>query len=73
FGSGAASLTLQFLATFGLFFLIVQYLQLVLDYSPLQSALALMPIAVPVMALSVVAPLLIPRIGLRALTATGVA
>ena len=44
-----------------------------LDYSPLQSALALMPIAVPVMALSVVAPLLIPRIGLRALTATGVA
>lgn len=34
FGSGAASLTLQFLATFGLFFLIVQYLQLVLDYSP---------------------------------------
>lgn len=73
FGSSAASLTLQFLATFGLFFLIVQYLQLVLDFSPLQSALALTPIAVPVMALSVVAPLLIPRIGLRILTAIGVA
>ncbi|NMM87593.1 MFS transporter [Rhodococcus sp. SRB_17] len=73
FGSGAASLTLQFLATFGLFFLIVQYLQLVLDYSPLQSALALFPIAVPVMLLSVVSPLLIPLVGLRILTASGVA
>lgn len=73
FGSGAASLTLQFLATFGLFFLIVQYLQLVLDFSPLQSALALFPIAVPVMLLSVVSPLLIPLVGLRILTASGVA
>lgn len=73
FGVGAASLTLQFLATFGLFFLIVQHLQLVLGYSPLQSALALAPIAVVVLALSMAAPLLIPLFGLRVLTFVGLA
>ncbi|PTR24842.1 EmrB/QacA subfamily drug resistance transporter [Rhodococcus sp. OK519] len=73
FGVGAVSLLMQFLATFGLFFLIVQHLQLVLDYSPLQSALALAPIAVVVLALSVAAPWLIPRIGLRVLTFVGLA
>lgn len=73
FGVGAASLLLQFFATFGLFFLIVQHLQLVLDYSPLQSALALAPIAVVVIALSVAAQWLIPLIGLRVLTAVGLA
>ncbi|TSD49310.1 MFS transporter [Rhodococcus sp. KBS0724] len=73
FGSSATSLVLQFLATFGMFFMLVQYLQLVLDYSPLQSALALLPMAVPVMALSVVSPLLIPLVGLRILTAVGIA
>ncbi|QKT13492.1 MFS transporter [Rhodococcus sp. W8901] len=71
FGVGATSLLLQFFATFGLFFLIVQHLQLVLDYSPLQSALALAPIAVVVLALSVLAPLLIPLLGLRAMTFGG--
>ncbi|MCE4268790.1 MFS transporter [Rhodococcus sp. ACPA4] len=73
FGSSATSLVLQFLATFGMFFMLVQYLQLVLDYSPLQSALALLPMAVPVMALSVVSPLLIPLVGLRILTSVGIA
>ncbi|ORL03311.1 MFS transporter [Prescottella equi] len=73
FGVGAVSLLMQFLATFGLFFLIVQHLQLVLGYSPLQSALALAPIAVVVIGLSVAAPWLIPRIGLRILTILGLA
>lgn len=73
FGVGATSLLLQFLATFGLFFLIVQHLQLVLGYSPLQSALALAPIAVVVIGLSVAAPWLIPRVGLRILTFVGLA
>lgn len=73
FGVGAVSLLMQFLATFGLFFLIIQHLQLVLGYSPLQSALALAPIAVVVIALSVAAPWLIPHLGLRVLTFVGLA
>ncbi|MFD4366822.1 MFS transporter [Rhodococcus sp. NPDC058521] len=73
FGSGSLSLTLQFLATLGLFFIAVQYMQLVLGYTPLQSALALTPIAIPVVLMSVIVPLLIPRFGLRFLNAAGMA
>ena len=43
FGSGSLSVAVQFLASFGMFFLLLQLLQLVFDYTPLQSALALMP------------------------------
>ncbi|WP_439031638.1 MFS transporter [Gordonia terrae] len=43
FGSGALSVAVQFLASFGMFYLLLQLLQLVFDYSPLQSAVALMP------------------------------
>lgn len=43
FGAGALSVAMQFFATFGVFFLLLQQLQLVFGYSPLQSAFALMP------------------------------
>ncbi len=73
FGAGAASVTLQFLASFALFYLIVQYMQLVLDYSPLQSGLALAPMIVPTMAISAAIPWLLPRLGLRWLSVAGLA
>ncbi|MGW0173778.1 MFS transporter [Rhodococcus sp. NPDC003322] len=73
FSAGSLSMTLQYLASFALFFLIVQYMQLVLGYSPLMSGLALAPIAVPVMAMSAVIPWLLPRIGLRWLSVIGLA
>lgn len=73
FGAGAASLTLQFVGTFGLFFLLIQYMQLVLDYSALQAALALAPMSVPMIAVSAVTPWLIPRVGMRTLTFAGLA
>ncbi|MFC9789065.1 MFS transporter [Rhodococcus sp. NPDC127528] len=71
FGAGAASITLQFLASFALFYLIVQYMQLVLGYSPLQSGLALAPMIVPTMLLSAAIPWLLPRVGLRWLSVAG--
>ncbi|MGW5522858.1 MFS transporter [Gordonia sp. NPDC003950] len=43
FGSGALSVALQFFASFGAFYLLLQRLQLVFGYTPLQSAFALMP------------------------------
>lgn len=43
FGSGSLSVAVQFLASFGMFYLVLQLLQLVFGYSPLQSAVALMP------------------------------
>lgn len=71
FGSGTLSIILQFLVMFGVFLLLVQYLQLVLGYRPLQSALALAPIAVPLVSLSVIAPWLSDRVGLRLVTVSG--
>ncbi|MFZ2512364.1 MAG: MFS transporter [Gordonia sp. (in: high G+C Gram-positive bacteria)] len=43
FSSGALSVMLQFFASFGLFYLILLLLQLVFGYSPLKSAVALIP------------------------------
>ncbi|MEE4021915.1 MFS transporter [Gordonia sp. PKS22-38] len=43
FGAGSLSIAMQFFASFGVFYLMLQQLQLVFDYTPLQSAFALMP------------------------------
>lgn len=71
FGSGALSVTLQFMVMFGVAYLIVQYVQLILGYGALKSALALAPIGVPLVALTAVTPWLSPRVGLRLLTVPG--
>lgn len=73
FAVGAAGLALQYLAAFGVFFLIVQFFQLVLGYSPLTSAVALTPILVVVMALSMAVPLLLKWLSLRVLMGAGLA
>jgi len=71
FGSGTLSIVLQFVVMFGVFLLLVQYLQLVLGYEPLQSALALAPIAVPLVSISVIAPWLSDKVGLRLVMVSG--
>ena len=54
FSTGTGGMILVFLAMFGVMFLITQYFQLVLGYSPLSAALRLLPMA-PIMI--IVAPL----------------
>ncbi|MGB7508010.1 MAG: MFS transporter [Mycobacterium sp.] len=71
FGAGTLSIVLQFLVLFGVFLLLVQYLQLVAGYDPLPSALALAPIIVPIVGISLPAPWLAERWGLRLLTVSG--
>ncbi|WP_280387976.1 MFS transporter [Nocardia wallacei] len=73
FSTGTISVAVQFLVSFGLFMLIVQFFQLILGYRPLMSALAMAPMIVPMIALSVVTPRLAERCGLRLVTATGIA
>ncbi|WP_084161637.1 MFS transporter [Nocardia sp. BMG51109] len=73
FGCGAVSITVQFLITFGLFLIVVQYLQLVLGYSPLHTAVAILPMGGAVVGLSLLSPLLTTRYGLRLPTAAGLA
>ncbi len=61
FSTGTTGMVLVFMAMFGVMFLITQYFQQVLDYSPLEAALRLLPMA-PVMI--IVAPLT-PRLSAR--------
>jgi EmrB/QacA subfamily drug resistance transporter len=63
FGAGTVSIAAQFFAFFGFIFVILQYLQFVLGYSPLIAGLALAPIAVLMMGLSPRVPRLLAHRG----------
>jgi EmrB/QacA subfamily drug resistance transporter len=65
FATGSVGITFLFFANFGFFFVEMQYMQLILGYSPIQTAFALTPLAVPVMALGATMHLYLPKVGLR--------
>ena len=71
FAAGTLSVTVQFFAAFGFLFLALPYLQLVMGYSPLQAAGALVPMALVVIPLSRIAPAIAARFGVRVAGATG--
>ena len=53
FATGAATITVFFLSMFGYMFLLMQYMQMILGYSPNKTALALSPIMGLMLVLSV--------------------
>jgi EmrB/QacA subfamily drug resistance transporter len=63
FAAGTLSITAQFFAFFGFIFVVLQYIQFVLGYSPLLAGIALAPIAVLMMGLSPRVPRLLGRFG----------
>ena len=65
FGTGSATITVVFLATFALFYLVTQYIQQVMGYSPLLTAAALSPLALPLVTFSALSPRYVPKVGLR--------
>src|SRR3954470_1405752 len=65
FGTGAAAITVIFLATFALVYLVVQYMQQVMGYSALVAALALSPMGLPLLTLSTLSSWYVPKLGLR--------
>ena len=71
FATGAAAITTFFLAMFGFFFVMMQYIQLVMGYSPIGTALALTPLMLPMLALSVLSQWYLPRLGLRVVVFAG--
>jgi EmrB/QacA subfamily drug resistance transporter len=71
FTTGTLALTVQFLCLFGFFLVGLQFLQLILGYSPLLSALCLLPMATIVMPLSRIAPHLVERFGQRTIMTIG--
>lgn len=65
FGAGSAVITIQFFGSFGLFFIILQYLQYVANLSPLRAALALLPLPVFLLPIARNAPRIASRVGAR--------
>jgi EmrB/QacA subfamily drug resistance transporter len=71
FSAGSLTITAQFFAAFGFFFIALQYLQFVVGYSPLRAAVALLPLPVVLIPLARRAPLIAQRVGFRRLAPTG--
>ena len=71
FSTGTAGMILVFVAMFGVMFLITQYFQLVLGYSPLSAALRLMPIAMIMLVVAPLTPRLSTRFGAHRVVAGG--
>lgn len=71
FATGAATITVFFLAMFGYFYLSMQYIQLVMGYDAIRTAVALSPLIGPMLVLSVLSPWYVPRLGLRMVVFVG--
>jgi EmrB/QacA subfamily drug resistance transporter len=73
FSAGSLSIFVQFFAAFGVIFVVLQYLQLVLHYSSLQAGAALAPMAVVMVAVAPRVPKLVARVGVRPVGPVGLA
>lgn len=73
FGSGSLAIFMLFLATFGAFFLCVQYVAYVFGYSPLDSGLALLPVGITVLPASMVAVVIARRLSVYVTEVVGMA
>lgn len=70
--TGSFTLLTIFAVMFGIFLVLVQFLQAVLGFSALRSAASLLPMAIVMMPLSAVAPIVAVRVGARRVMLMGV-
>lgn len=73
FSAASAAITLVFLVMFGEFFLLTQYLQVVLGYSPLEAGLRALPMAIGLLIFSPVGARLTEAVGTKAVVGSGLA
>jgi hypothetical protein len=71
FGTGSLSITVQFFAAFGFFYIALQYLQYVAGLSPLTAALCMLPMPVVMIPLARRAPFIADRFGINRVGAAG--
>jgi EmrB/QacA subfamily drug resistance transporter len=71
FSGASVSVSLVFFALFGAMFLLTQYLQSVLSYSPFQAGLRLAPVAVVLAVFAPLASLLAEKVGTKVVVAAG--
>ncbi|MEZ5230399.1 MAG: DHA2 family efflux MFS transporter permease subunit [Acidimicrobiales bacterium] len=71
FSAASAAVTSAFFALFGFVFLVTQYFQFVRGYRPLEAGLRTIPVAVAIALASIVAPMLVERVGTKRVVAAG--
>src|SRR5439155_433589 len=71
FTSASASISILFFAMFGVIFLLTQYFQFVLGYSPLEAGVRLLPLALTMMVVAPLSARIVERIGTKVVVSTG--
>lgn len=71
FSISSLAITLMFLAMFGLFFVLIQYMQFVLGYSALDAAIRTLPLTFMFIASSVIVPVFLERWGTKRVISAG--
>jgi MFS family permease len=71
FSAASGAITLTFFALFGSTFLLTQYFQFVLGYSPLKAGMLTAPVAIGIMTCAPLAPRLVERFGTKRVVAGG--
>jgi EmrB/QacA subfamily drug resistance transporter len=71
FSAACAAVTIAFFALFGFVFLITQFFQFVRDYTPLETGLRFLPVAISIAAASIIGGMLAPRLGTKAVVTPG--
>jgi len=69
--AGTLTITVQFFAAFGFFFIVLQYLQFITDRSPLEAAVALLPLPFVLLPIARNAPHVAARVGFRRVAPVG--
>jgi EmrB/QacA subfamily drug resistance transporter len=71
FTSASASISILFFALFGVIFLLTQYFQFVLGYSPLEAGIRLLPLALTMMVVAPLSARIVERIGTKVVVSSG--
>jgi EmrB/QacA subfamily drug resistance transporter len=73
FTAASTGITMTFFALFGATFLLTQYMQFVLGYTPLQAGIRLLPFAVIILVVSPLSARIVERLGTKVTVAFGLA
>jgi EmrB/QacA subfamily drug resistance transporter len=71
FTSASASISVLFFAMFGVIFLLTQYFQFVLGYTPLEAGIRLLPLALTMMVVAPLSARIVERVGTKVVVSSG--
>jgi len=71
FTTASATISILFFTMFGVIFLLTQYFQFVLGYTPLQAGVRLLPLALTMMVVAPLSARIVERVGTKVVVATG--